>query len=199
MHYKISLILLLATFTVSAQRNKAPRMAPLYDAGYYVSTKNDTIRGEVQTNVDDPTSVYREFAFKARAGKKPVVFNFKKAKAYGFGNRNFEAIDVDGVKIFAERLAKGRLTFYEYQYMGKIDGYDAIESAYLICDAHAEGEDRDLGQPRKISQRFYKKALKPYMKDQPMIWSDLDKFHFDEKQVLNAINEFNNYYPVSRN
>lgn len=37
------------------------------------------------------------------------------------------------------------------------------------------------------------------MKDQLMIWTDLDKFTFEKQTVVNAINEFNKYYIISAN
>ena len=41
---------------------------------------------------------------------------------------------------------------------------------------------------------FYKKELKPYMKDQAMIWSDLDKFVFKPEAVANSVREYNRMY-----
>ena len=38
--------------------------------------------------------------------------------------------------------------------------------------------------------------LQPYMKDQKMIWNDLDKFIFKKDAVTNAIIEYNKFYVI---
>ena len=70
-------------------------------------------------------------------------------------------------------------------------------STYFAQDTRAEGADIGLKEINKISTKFYKKDLKNYMKDQPMIWTDLDKFTFNKQNVTNAVNEFNKYYTVT--
>jgi hypothetical protein len=189
-----SLLFIGAALTAASQPKKAPKMAPMLAQGYYVGSKNDTTLGEVQTNPEDETDLYKGFNFKPARGGKVMPITTKKAKAYGFDGKNFILINYDGQDIYVERLATGRINFFEYRFNGKIDGLPAIESAYFIQDTRADDTEAKLKQIEKISTKFYKKDLKPYMKDQPMIWSDLDKFTFNEQTVVNAINEFNKYY-----
>jgi len=191
------LLFLASACVLSAQPKKAPKMAPVTAPGYYVGEKNDTVRGEIQTNPEDETSLYRVFAFKPAVGGKLMPVATKKAKAYGFEGKHFVRIAEDDGYKYLERLAEGRLNFYKDRYNGKIDGLPAVETQYYMQDTRAEGALADLKEVKKISTKFYKKDLKNYMKDQPMIWSDLDKFTFDERAVTNAINEFNKYYTVT--
>lgn len=195
----LSIILLAAGLTVAAQPKKAPKMEPVLAEGYYVGSKNDTVRGMVQTNPETETGFYKSFNFRPAKGGKVVVVDPKKAKAYGFEGRHFILIPYDGGNVYVERLAQGRLNFFEYKYDGKVDGYDHIESAYFIQDTRAEGEDAKLKEIDKISNKFYKKDLRPYMKDQLMLWTDLDKFTFNKQTVTNAIIEFNKFYVVTGN
>jgi hypothetical protein len=195
----LSAILFLTVFAAYSQPKKAPKMAPTLAPGYYVGAKNDTTRGDIVTNPADETEIYRQFSFRPAKGGKVMPVSAKKAKAYGFEDRDFVQIPYEGGDIYVERLAGGRLNFYEYRYMGKIDGYPAIESAYFIQDTRAEGDDAGLKEVKKISNKFYKKDLKPYMKDQLMIWTDMDKFTFDKNAVTNAIKEFNKFYIISAN
>ena len=192
-----SLVFTAAALTAVAQPKKAPKMAPVLEPGYYVTGKNDTVRGEVQTNPEDETDLYRQFLFKPAKGGKVMPVTAAKAKAYGYGDHHFLQIAGDGGPIYLERLSSGRINFFEYRYNGKIDGYPAIVSDYYAQDTRAEGADAGLKDIKKISTKFYKRDLKPYMKDQPMIWSDLDKFTFNEQAVTNAINEFNKFYIVT--
>jgi hypothetical protein len=169
-------------------------MAPTFSKGYYVNHKGDTIRGEIQNNPEDETEFYQTFAFRGRGAGKPRAFNGQRIKAYGFDDKHFVSAMIDGERKFLERLTDGRLRFFEYRFHGKIDGYPAIESAFYIKDTRAEGEDIELQELRQISNKFYKKSLKPYMKDQPMIWDDMDKYTFDKQDIVKSINDFNAYY-----
>lgn len=195
----LSLALIAATMSLAAQPKKAPKMAPVLSPGYYVGAKNDTTRGEVQTNPEDETELYRTFNFKPAKGGKVMPVSPAKAKYYGYDDKNFVQIEEGGEKIYLERLAEGRINFFKYRFNGKIDGYAAIESVYYIQDTRGEGDDAKLKEIGKISTKFYKRDLKPYLKDQPMIWSDLDKFTFNEQTVVNAIREFNKFYVISGN
>ena len=71
-------------------------------------------------------------------------------------------------------------------------------SKYFIQDSQADEKDKDLRELKAISTKFYKKDLKPYMKEQPITWTDLDKFTFNKEAVVNAIKEFNKYYEGSK-
>lgn len=196
MKHIFAAVLTVATLTAVCQPKKGPKMAPVTADGYYVSAKGDTVRGVVQVNPDDPTELYRQFNF-GKAGGKLMPVNGKKAKAYGYDNHHFVVFNFDGEDVFIERLATGRLNFFEYKMNGKIDGNPAVVSEYFAQDTRAEGEDLPLRDIKKISTKFYKKDLKNYMKDQPTIWNDLDKFTFTLSTVVNAVNEFNKYYVIT--
>jgi len=191
-----SIVLIAATMTAIAQPKKGPKMAPVLEDGYYVTAKNDTVRGKIQTNPADETELYTKFFYQKPGTVKVAAIDAKKAKAYGFEGRHFIAHPGEG-DIYIERLAQGRLNFFEYRFNGKIDGYPAIESQYYAQDTRAEGEDAGLKNVNKISTKFYKRDLRPYMKDQLMIWTDLDKFTFNKQSVVNAINEYNRFYTVT--
>jgi hypothetical protein len=195
----LSIVLIGAGLTVAAQPKKAPKMAPVLAEGYYIGTKNDTVRGEVQVNPESETDFYQQFSFKPAKGGKVMPMDSKRAKAYGFDGRHFILIPHDAGNVYVERLAEGRLNFYEYKFNGKIDGLPAIESTYFAQDTRAEGDDLKLRDISKISNKFYKRDLKPYMKDQLMIWTDLDKFTFNKQTVVKAIKEFNSFYVITGN
>jgi hypothetical protein len=192
----ISAAIILCAMPTFAQRN-APKMAPIYTEGYYVSQRSDTVRGEIQINIEDKTTFNKKFAFRANSKMKPRDYDTRRAKAYGFEGREFVMKEYDGERIFVERLAFGRLALYEYKFHGKINGLPAIESAYFVRDTWDQEQSKTL---TKISNKFYKKSLKPFMKEeQPEIWEHLDKFTFDKRNVIQAINEFNARYATAAN
>jgi cytochrome c556 len=66
-----------------------------------------------------------------------------------------------------------------------------------VRDNWAEKEAAGLS---KISNKFYKKSLKPFLEEEkPEIWERLDKFHFNEQVVVEAINEFNQNFSQTAN
>jgi hypothetical protein len=194
----LSLVFAASAFIATAQPKKAPKMTPVLEPGYYVSGKSDTVRGEVQVNPEDLTELYRQFSFRPGKGGKVMPVSPTKAKAYGYGDKHYFQITCDEGTIYVERLVQGRLNLFKYRFNGKIDGRDAVETYYYMQDTRAEGpEAATLREVKKISNKFYKRDLKAYLKDQLMVWTDLDKFVFDEGKVIAAITEFNKFYTVT--
>ncbi len=192
----LSILLILGATTVFAQpKGKTPKMQPVLVKGYYIGLKGDTTKGEIQSNPEDLTSIYTGFSFKAANATKVTPISPKKAKAYGFGGRNFVLFAPEGsAEVYLEVLTKGRLIFYEMKYNDTKDGEPIIASSYFIQDTRAEEKDAILKDIKKLNNSFYKKELKPYMKDQAMTWSDLDKFALNKEAVTKAIIEFNKFY-----
>jgi hypothetical protein len=186
---------LVFTYVAAFSQGRKPAvMAPVYDDGYFVTLMNDTVAARIQTNTGSEADFYNSFYYTSSKVRKPRLMTAQKVKAYGFGGRSFVVMEVSGEKRFVERLVTGRLRLYEFRYAGRADGNHAILSDYYVKDTYAEGEDKDLSRPRRMSGKFYKRFLKPYMKDQPVIWGSLDKFTFDRNSLIAALREFNSYY-----
>ena len=170
-------------------------MATVFSPGFYVGAKGDTVKGEIQTNPEDPTDFYKQFMFKANGKGKPAAIAPQKARSYGFEDKVFAVGKVDGEEKYMERLCTGRLNFFEYRFNGKVNGNPGIETDYYIQDNRAEGKDAaSLKEISKLHRTFYKKDLKAYMKDQNMIWDGIDKHVFNKMSIINSINEFNKIY-----
>ena len=85
----------------------------------------------------------------------------------------------------------------EYKFAGSIAGQPGVESRFFIQDTKADESSAELRELKQISEKFYKKDLKPYYKPHPELWSDLDKFTFNKETIANSIREFNRYYDTS--
>ncbi len=196
----LSFLLLLASFSFAqpGKKTKGPSMAPELAPGYYVTMKGDTVKGEIQINHEDECEFYNNIYFKDAKGGKVVVISSKKAKAYGYGDNHFVMMPYDNNKdVYLKYLAKGRLNFMEYKYQSTYAGKPAVAAEYYIQDTKADEANANLRELKKLSEKFYKKELRPYMKDQPMIWGDLDKYNFKPSAVANSIREYNKYYASS--
>jgi hypothetical protein len=176
-------------------KGKPAKMAAMLSDGYYVNLKGDTVRGEIQSNQEEEIFYYQKLLFKTKGAGKLAEISDKKAKAYGFGDNHFLLVPFDGqTNVYVKYLTKGRLNFFEYKFAEMEAGKEVIRSNYYVQDTKAGESDANLKELTKVSQNFYKKDLKPFMKDQPMIWGDFDKFKFDLPVIVNAINEFNKLY-----
>ncbi len=175
-------------------KKKDPHMAPELVPGYYVTAKNDTVRGEIQVNPENEGDLYKQILFKAPGVAKVAVVTTKKAKAYGYGDKHYMLYSADGNEFYMRYLTRGRLNFTEMSYNTSIAGTPTVMSDYYIQDSKADESTIELRQFKKLNEKFYKKELKPYMKDQAMIWSDMDKFYFKPNEIANSIREFNKMY-----
>lgn len=184
-----------ASVIIAQPKGKDPKMAANLTPGYYCNLKGDTIKGEIQTNpTNGEVDFYAGFNFKPKGPGKVTAISNKKAKAYGFNGRDFTLMPFDVDFVYVEYIAKGRLNFMEYKFAGSVAGQPGIESRYFIQDTKADESSADLRELKQISEKFYKKDVKPYMKAQIATWENLDKFTFNKEVLGNAIREFNRYY-----
>lgn len=180
------------------KKGKEPRMAPVLVPGYYVTAKGDTVKGEIQTNLETEGDLYKSIYFKDKKSPKVVAITTKKAKAYGFGDNHFVLFSGDPQnEVYLKYMARGRLNLMEFKYADTYAGKPVVNAEYYIQDSKADEENKELRELKKLSEKFYKKELKPFMKDQPMIWSDLDKFSFKPEVLANSIREYNRYYDTN--
>ncbi len=184
-------------FAQPIKKGKGPAMAPELTPGYYVTQKGDTVKGEVQTNRDNPGDLYNSIYFKDAKGGKVVAISSKKAKYYGYGDNHYVVMPMGQTDVYLKYLAKGRLNFLEYKYETTVAGQPAVAAEYYVQDTKADDANADLRELKKLNEKFYKKEMKPYMKDQPMIWNDLDKFVFKPEAIANSVREYNRFYASS--
>jgi hypothetical protein len=192
----LSALFIASSVVLLAQpKGKDPKMAATLTPGYYCNLKGDTIKGEIQTNpTNGEVDFYKGFNFKPKGPGKVTAISNKKAKAYGFEGRHFTLIPFDADFAYIEYIAKGRLNFMEYKFAGSIAGQPGVESRFFIQDTKADDASAELRELKQISEKFYKKDLKPYYKPHPELWSDLDKFTFNKEAIANSVREFNRYY-----
>jgi hypothetical protein len=189
---------LFALGTVSAiaqPKGKESHMAPIFSPGYYVSLKGDTVRGEVQTNLDKEPMFYTSIWFKPKGTGKAVEVGPKKAKAYGYDETNFGQLHMDEGDVYIKNIAEGRLILAEYKFAKVEDGKEKIKSVYFIKDTKAAGDDKfGTGDYNQLPERDHKKVLKNFFRDQPILLDQVDKWVFKIDEIKKAVTEFNAMY-----
>ena len=176
-------------------RNKEMRMAPEFTRGYYINLKGDTVKGEVQTNPQRETDFYNTFQFKLKGGSKGMEITSKKAKAYGFDDNHFTVLKMDDKDVYIKYLEKGRLNLMEWKYPKEVDGADRSMPVYFIIDTRATPEDKtNTHVLTQLSEMSFKKQLKPFFKDQPILLDQVDKWALKIDEVRKSVSEFNAMY-----
>lgn len=185
----------ISLFAQPGKKGKEMKMAPEYSKGYYLNQKNDTVRGEVQNNMDNEYDFFEWFMYRSKIGAKPVAMTSKKAKGYGFENNHFTVLKMDDKDVYIKFLEQGRLNLMEWKYPGKGDDEGKALSVYFIIDTRATAEDKDgTNILTQLNERSHKKILKPFFKDQPILLEQVDKWFFKIEEVRKAVAEFNALY-----
>jgi hypothetical protein len=176
-------------------KNAAMGVSPEFEKGWYLPFKGDTIKGEIQTNASETEAQYNiSFFFKPVNAKKVTEITTKKAKAYGFGDRQFEILKINETEYFAEILEKGRVTLYQI-FEEKVEkDKKKAEPVYYIVDAQADPKSKLAGVVELPKEKPYKRVLKELFKDQPMLIENVDKWYLQIDQVRQAIQELNKLY-----
>jgi hypothetical protein len=189
-------LLVLGSLSVFAQpKGKAAKMTPEFAPGYYVSLKGDTVRGEVQTNLDKEDMFYKSFFYRPKGGGKPAEITTKKAKAYGYGDTHFSTLKMDENDVYIRYVERGRLNLFEYKYAKVENGEETFPSTYFIIDTRATADDKTgTHELMQIPDRNHKKVLAKYFKDQPILLDQVDKWYFKIDEIRKAVSEFNAMY-----
>lgn len=182
-----------------AKKGKEMKMTPLFSPGYYVNLKGDTVRGEIQTNLEKETDLYISFFYRPKGTPKGTEITTKKAKAYGYDDIHFSTIKIDEqTDVYIKYLEMGRLILLEYKFLKTEEGVVKNHSIFFIKDTRAASDDKlGTGELNQLPERNHKKALKPFFHDQPILLEQVDKWYFKIDEIRKAVMEFNKMYAES--
>ena len=185
----------ISLFAQPGKKSKEMKMTPEWSKGYYLNQKGDTVRGEVQNNMDKESDFYVSFMFKAKGAGKGAEINPKKAKGYGFDENHFTVLHMDQNDVYIKYIEKGRLNLMEWKYAGNGVDEGKTLGVYFIVDTRATADDKNQTNVlTQLNDKSHKKILKPFFKDQPVILEQVDKWFFKIEEVRKAVQEFNALY-----
>ena len=156
----------------------------IYEKGYLVNEKGDTIKGDVKLNLKKEFEVYSKVAFRDEKGIQKT-HKPEKVSAYGFKDRNFVKMDYGNELLYYEVLAKGDITFYklvfEAMYMNQI----VNETEYF---ASKTGNKKVL----TVKSSKFKKFMSDWMEDNlEFINAYEENKKLDETKAIEIINQYN--------
>lgn len=175
--------LAIAAITLLAFFSKAQTV---YERGYLVGEKGDTIRGDVKLNLKKEFEVYTKVAFRDERG---IQKNYKaeKVKAYGFKERNFVKMEYGSELMYYEVLVSGSISLYklvfEAMYMNEI----VNETEYFATRK---------GNKKVVSFKAgkFKKLMSDWMEDhKEFIDTYSDDKKLNEANAIHIINQYNDW------
>jgi hypothetical protein len=169
------LLTLIATLQFNAQI--------IFEKGYVVNSKGDTLKGEVKLNIADTTEYYDKAVFRDEKGQK----NFfpEKTRAYGVGNRHFVSIKVHGEAAFYEVLTRGHISFYKRLLEAIKMNELATELEYYI----AVGDKK----PYVLGPEKFRRQLVLAMEDNDSFATGYQGKEFDQSRVAETIAAYNDW------
>lgn len=128
-----ALALFLAHSDISAQAK--------YSKGYIILLNNDTVKGEIKTNVKREFDNYTKIAYRKSEGNEIKTFLPQKVKSYVVDSTKFVSRKVEGDVMFAKLLSAGTAAenLYEVQLQ-----YDAMNSTKTASDYYIDKDNKDF-------------------------------------------------------
>lgn len=168
-HLLPALFISLTSYTAQAQIT--------FIKGYLVNEKGDTLRGEVKYNPKKEQDCYNKVFFKDETGAQKNYKPGKKAKAYGFNDQNFVAMEFENEMKFYRVLATGEINLYKMMYEVISMNEPILGGEYFI--SHKKEETKLTA----VKEGKFKKQMTEWMKENP----EFIEGYEDEKN-LNAEN-----------
>lgn len=153
--------------------------------GYLVNDKGDTLQGEVKYNPKKEQDCYNKVYFKDATG---AIKNYKpkKAKAYGFDDQNFVAMDFEGELKFYRVLAAGEINLYRMAYEEIRMNQPILGGGYYL------GHKGDYTKLTEVKEERFKKQMNDWMKDNPEFLNDYeDTKDFNAENAAAVIRKYN--------
>lgn len=153
---KLALLLVSAGFALAAQAGM------IYKPGFVITSKGDTVRGEVKINEKKEFDLFRKVSVKL-SETESKTFKPDKVKEYSVDGQRFITKKIDDEYVFVKVVAMGELNLYMHQfefYHGEEVRHD---SEYYIEKGNLNQPD---SQPSKIKgSGKFKKMVAELMGD----------------------------------
>jgi hypothetical protein len=152
--------------------------------GYLISSKGDTLQGEIKVNPKKEIDLYTKVTFRDANGAQKV-YRAGKAKAYGFNDRHFVSITFEEEPGFYEVLAQGEINFYKLGFEELRMNQAVFEVEYYLSKS---GENELV----LLKESKFKKQMGEWMKDNTEFietYGEDKKFNYEK--ALGVIKNYN--------
>jgi hypothetical protein len=174
----IALFMSICAFYATAQKMT-------FEKGYVVNDKGDTIKGEIKYNPKKEQDCYSKVVIKDGSG---ALKNYKpnKARAYGFNDQRYVAMDFEGEPKFLRVLAEGEINLYKMMFEEISMNQPVVGGEYFIS------QRADDKKKIPVKEGKFKKQMTELMKDNTQFISNYeDEKTFNEANATEVIKKYN--------
>lgn len=152
-------------------------------AGYIITVKGDTLKGQVKFNPKNDLLLYDAITFQTNAADKKS-YRANKIKEYSFDGNVFVSRLIDDKPVFVKRLSAGAVNLYEY----KMEEY-FMNNIHLRVDYYME----KLGDSELIHIREskFKKQLAEALSDDQDLIKDIQEKKYDYENIVDIFEQYN--------
>ncbi|MES2679286.1 MAG: hypothetical protein V4635_05345 [Bacteroidota bacterium] len=156
-----------------------------FEKGYVVNDKGDTLRGEIKFNPKKEQDCYSKVVFKDESG---ALKNYKpnKAKAYGFNDQRYVAMEFEGEPKFLRVLAEGEINLYKMMFEDISMNKEVVAGEYFV--SHKADDKKRTA----VKEGKFKKQMTELMKDNTEFINNYeDEKTFNEANAAEVIKKYN--------
>lgn len=176
----ITLCALIATgsFCAMAQATFTP--------GYVITTKGDTIKGEIKHNPKKQHDLFTKVTVKLAENQNKTL-KADKVKMFAFGTSTFISTMIDGEPAFLKILSTGAITLYEWQYewLNAKNETEYKTEYYLQKDGEAE--------PTRIKSGRFRKQVAEMIGDNEELVKDLEEKKYEYENLSEVVDHYNKW------
>ncbi len=121
-------IILLTAISTAGQLSSQEKVS----TGYIITLKGDTLNGEIKFTEKSETELYKKVSFKEANTKSFKQYNPANILAYGYEDKQFETVKVEGQSKFLKVICRGDIMFYQYLHPADDEVFQAGESRYFM-------------------------------------------------------------------
>lgn len=164
-----------------------PAMAQTaFTPGYVITTKGDTLRGEIKYNPKKSFPQYRKVTLKI-SETEIKTFKADKLKKYVMGDTEYLSWFLEEEQVFIKCLSTGAIALYEAQFeFINSKNETEVETQYYI-------QKNGSSDMEKLKSAKFRKQVAEYVSDHAELVKDLEEKKYDLQNVPEVVNTYNEW------
>lgn len=157
-----------------------------FTPGYVITTKGDTIKGEIKHNPKKEFDLFSKVTVKIAENQNKTL-KADKVKMYAFGENQFISSTVDGEPAFMKLLTKGAITLYEWQY----EWVNAKNETEYRTEYYMQKEGE--AEPVRIKSGKFRKQVAEMISDNQELVKELEDKKYDYDNLSEVVESYNKW------
>lgn len=154
--------------------------------GYVVTTKGDTLKGEIKYNPKKPFLQFRKVSIKISETEMKTL-KADKVKKYMMGDTTYISWFLEEEQVFIKCLSTGAITLYEAQFeFINSKNETEIESQFFI-------QKNGSAEMEKLKSAKFRKQVAEYVSDNAELVKELEEKKYEFENLPDVVNTYNEW------